>query len=152
MKAIAYSIKPFEKEFLAIANRKKHEITLISNALDIETAMFADGKDAAIVFTGDDLSAPVIEKLADLGIRYIVTRSLDTDHIDKTAAARFGIKLANIPSHPPLHVTLTSDILQETASQTIRNLDLWQMNKCVGKACVCAGGCKAVVLDLEAAK
>jgi D-lactate dehydrogenase len=147
MKAIAYSIKPFEKEFLAIANRKKHEITLISNPLGLETATFAAGKDAVIVFTNDDVSASVISILAGLGIRYIVTRSLDAFHIDKVAAAQFGIKLSNIPFYPTEAIDLDEDALQQTADQIIRNLDLWQLNKCVGKACVCAGGCKAVVLE-----
>lgn len=37
MKVVAYSIKLFEKEPLAIANHKKHEITLISNGLCADT-------------------------------------------------------------------------------------------------------------------
>lgn len=101
MKAVAYSIKPFEKEFLAKANQKKHEITLISNPLNIDTAIYAEGKDAIIVFTNDDVSATVIDKLAELGIKYIVTRSVGTDHIDKDTAARHGIKLSNVPSYSP---------------------------------------------------
>ncbi len=101
MKAVAYSIKPFEKEYLARANRKKHDITLISNPLGPDTVIYAQGKDAVIVFTNDDVSATVIEKLAGLGIRFIVTRSAGTDHIDKTAAAAFGIKIANVPSYSP---------------------------------------------------
>lgn len=101
MKAVAYSIKPFEKEFLAKANQKKHDITLISNPLNFDTSTYAAGKDAVIVFTNDDLSSKVIEKLAGLGIRYIVTRSVGTDHIDKEAAVRCKIKLANVPSYSP---------------------------------------------------
>ena len=101
MKVVAYSIKVFEKEFLAKANQKKHEITLISNPLSLETAAFAEGKDAAIVFTNDDVSAPVINKLATLGVKYIVTRSAGTDHIDKKAAAKKGIQVANVPVFSP---------------------------------------------------
>ncbi|MHB8209161.1 2-hydroxyacid dehydrogenase [Mucilaginibacter sp.] len=101
MKAVAYSIKSFEKEFLAKANQKKHEITLISNPLNIETAIYAEGKDAIIVFTNDDVSATVINKLAELGIKYIITRSVGTDHIDKEIAAKYGIKLSNVPSYSP---------------------------------------------------
>jgi len=101
MKAVAYSIKPFEKEYLARANRKKHDITLISNPLGPDTVVYAQGKDAVMVFTSDDVSATVIKQLADLGIKFIVTRSAGTDHIDKTAAAAFGIKIANIPSYSP---------------------------------------------------
>ncbi len=101
MKVVAYSIKPFEKEFLAKANQKKHDITLISNPLNIETATYAEGKDAIIVFTNDDVSATVIDKLAELGIKYIVTRSVGTDHIDKQAAAKKSIKISNVPSYSP---------------------------------------------------
>ena len=125
MKAVAYNIKPFEKEFLAKANRKKHNITLITNPLSLETVIYAEGKDAVIVFTTDDVSAHVIKKLADLGIKYIVTKSAETDHIDKTAAAAYQIEIANIPPYPR-QVDITPATLQETANQTIQNLDLWQ--------------------------
>jgi len=147
MKAIAYNIKPFEKEFLAIANHKKHEITLIANNLTTDTAIFAKGKTAAIITIDDDVSADVMEKLAIAGIKYVVTRSSETSHINKDAAARFGIKLANIPAISSEHAMSYDDELQETANQTIRCLDLWQLNKCVGKACVCAKGCRTVIED-----
>jgi len=130
MKVVAYSVKPFERESLAKANQKKHDITLIFNSLSLETAIFAAGKQAVIVFSSDDVCAAVIDKLAQLGIKYITTRSTSTGHIDKLAAARKGIKLANVPEQ------------LDIAGQTIKNLDLWEMNKCVGKACICAKACK----------
>lgn len=101
MKVVAYSINPFEKEFLIRANQKKHEITLISNALSLDTAAYAKEKDAVLVFTNDDVSENVINHLADLGVRFIATRSKGTDHIDKDAAERRGIKLANVPEYSP---------------------------------------------------
>ena len=55
MKAVVYSIKSFEKEYLAKANQKKHDITLIANPLSVDTVSFARGKDAVIVFKNDDL-------------------------------------------------------------------------------------------------
>ncbi|MBV8390261.1 MAG: 2-hydroxyacid dehydrogenase [Mucilaginibacter sp.] len=99
MKVVAYSINPFEKEFLIRANQKKHDITLISNALSIETATYAEGKDAVLVFTNDDVSENVINKLADLDVKFIATRSKGTDHINKKAAEKRGIKLANVPTY-----------------------------------------------------
>jgi len=154
MKAVAYSVRSFEKEFLAKANQKKHEITLISNALGPDTVGYAAGKDAVIVFANDDLSALVIEKLAALGVKFIVTRSADTAHIDKFAASNYGIKIANVPFLLPeniandgdsiSHGNVNSEILQETANQTIKSLDLWQQNKCVGSACACAKNCAGV--------
>jgi D-lactate dehydrogenase len=99
MKAVVYSTHSFEKELLAKANKKKHDITLISNSLNLDTVSFAKGKNAVIVFTNDDVSAPVIEKLKSYGIKYIATRSVGTDHIDKNAAASAGIKVGNVPKY-----------------------------------------------------
>jgi phosphoglycerate dehydrogenase-like enzyme len=160
MKVVAYSIAPFEKEYLAKANQKKHDITLISNSLNLDTAIYAEGKNAVLVFTNDDVSAFVIEKLAGMGIKYIATRSLDTNHMDKEAAARYGIKLSNVPSYLPQTINETTDAgmltyqaslrneaMQDTANQIIKNLDLWQLNKCTGKACVCINGCRVIKPD-----
>lgn len=99
MRVVAYSIKNFEKELLAKANQRKHDITLISNALSLDTALYAEGKDAVIVFTNDDLSAPVIDRLAEMGIKYITTRSVGMDHIDLEAAKAKNIQVANIPAY-----------------------------------------------------
>lgn len=146
MKVVAYSIAPSEKEYLAKANQKKHDITLISNSLNLDTAIYAQGKNAVLVFTNDDVSAPVIEKLAGMGIKYVVTRSLSTTHMDKDAAGRFGIKLSNVPAYLSTP-TQTKAVMQSNADQIIKNLDLWQLNKCVGKACVCAKGCQSIKPD-----
>ncbi|ADY50958.1 D-isomer specific 2-hydroxyacid dehydrogenase NAD-binding protein [Pseudopedobacter saltans DSM 12145] len=97
MKAIVYSTKTFEKELLAKANFKKHDITLISNPLNIETVSYAEGKDAVIVSCNDDLSTPVIDKLAEFGIKYISTRSGDVENINRDTAAKYGIKIAHVP-------------------------------------------------------
>ena len=43
----------------------------------------------------------------------------------------------------PHQAFLTKEALQEIANQTIKNLDLWQDEKCVGDACVCNKNCKA---------
>jgi len=133
MKVVAYSVNPDEKEFLAKANQKKHDITLIFNSLNLDTAIYANGKQAAIVCAGDDVSARVLEKLASMGVKYISTRSTENDHIDKQAAARYGIKLANVAEHSSV---------KEMSIQTIKNLDSWEMNKCVGNSCICAQGCR----------
>ncbi|PAW94780.1 hypothetical protein CKK33_15265 [Mucilaginibacter sp. MD40] len=141
MKVVAYSIKPFEKEYLSKANQKKHDITLISNPLSEETTIFAEGKDAVLVFTGDDVSEKVIGKLNSLGVKYIATRSADTSHIDVAATGRYGIKVANVPDAEYANPAIE---LQAIADQTIKNLDLWQLNKCVGNACACAKNCRAI--------
>lgn len=133
MKVVAYNIRVSEKEHLAKANQKKHDITLISNPLSVDTVGYAEGKDAAIIDADDDLSAPVMALLAEKGIRFITTRSANTSNIDVDAAQLYRIKLANVAN-------MTA--VQDVALQTITNLDNWQQNKCVGNACICARNCR----------
>ncbi|MET3113745.1 lactate dehydrogenase-like 2-hydroxyacid dehydrogenase [Pedobacter sp. CG_S7] len=140
MRVVAYSIKSFEKEPLAIANRKKHEITLISNSLSEDTAAYAEGKEAVIVFNGDEVNAKVIDKLADLGVKYIATRSTSISHIDQQAAEKRDIKIASVPSsaidqHPAESLSMI------LAAETIQNLDKWQEKKCLGTSCICSKSC-----------
>ena len=135
MKAIAYNIKPVEKEWLVLANYKKHDITIIANSLTIDTLSFSAGKEVLLVFNHDDLDAQLIEGLKSLGIRYIATSSVETGHLDLLAAGRAGMKVANVPlldenQDPKLRM-----------EQVIKNLDQWAAGKCVGKACCCQNNC-----------
>lgn len=143
MRVVAYSIKSFEKEPLAIANHKKHDITLISNSLSAETVSYAEGKEAVIVFTDDQVSAAVIDSLADLGVKYIATRSTVTQHIDQEAAAKRNIKIANVPAISLLAIS-GDEMPLALARETILNLDKWQEKRCLGDACVCSRSCDQI--------
>jgi lactate dehydrogenase-like 2-hydroxyacid dehydrogenase len=149
MRVVAYSITSTDKEPLAIANHKKHEITLISNALSINTVSFAQGKEAVIVFTSDDVSADVINKLADLGVKYIATRSNDITHIDAISAGIRNIKIANVPQMAIAGLNVT-DVPMALAIETINNLDKWQGKRCLGDACVCSKACDAMANNSDA--
>ena len=138
MKAVVYSTRSFEREYLAKANHKKHDITLISNALSLDTVAYASGKEAVIVFPSDDLSAVVITKLANLGIQNIISRSAGTAYIDVEAAAEHEMTIYKVDVEDPILLTLMEypevlitpqqaklcvASLKETANQTIINLD-----------------------------
>lgn len=138
MKAIAYNIKPDEKEWLVLANYKKHDITIIANSLTADTLSFANGKDALLVFNNDYLSENMIQGLKTLGIKYIATSAFETDHLDLKAAGTAGMKVANVP----LQSENTNPKLR--MEQVIKNLDQWAAGKCVGKACCCQNECAIV--------
>jgi D-lactate dehydrogenase len=123
MKAVAYSTKFLEKVFLAKANTKKHDITLISNSLSLETALYAEGKEAVLIYTQDDASAPVLDKLYQLGVKYLATRSVGCDHIDLARARALGIRVARVPGYPAF---LTNMAMKKIAETTIYNLDCWK--------------------------
>lgn len=133
MKAIAYNIGAKEKEWLILANHKKHDITIISNSLTLDTLAFANGKEALIIFNEDPLTAPIILGLKSLGIKYLATSSYEYKHIDLIAAKDTGLKIANIPFKDG------GDLAN--MHQVIKNLDNWAAGKCVGDACRCQNDC-----------
>ena len=133
MKVVVYNVRSFEKEFWALANAKQHDLTLISNGLNTETQNYARGKDAVVISVSDILDESMLLNLKGLGINKIMTRSKDTAHIDLMKAGDLNIQIANAPFEDQSPKGL--------AEQTVRNLNLWGIEKCVGKACCCINDC-----------
>lgn len=125
MKAVVYSINPFEKEFLAKANQKKHHITLIANPLDLECTMYAKGKEAVIAFTDDAIPEQVINRLAALGVKHLATCVTSVRNTDKEGTNKSNNKIADSIAYP--------SGIAEIARQIIKNLDQWQQGKFAGK-------------------
>jgi len=101
MKLLVYSAKEYEIPFLDRANLNRHKLTYTKDALDTDTAIQAIGFKAISIFSGDDASLVVLEKLWDLGVRYITLRSSGYNNIHIKAAKRFGFKVANVPEYSP---------------------------------------------------
>jgi D-lactate dehydrogenase len=139
MKVVVYSTRPYEKEALAKANHKKHDITLISNSLTEENTFYAKGKDAVLVNINDDVTETIINGLASFGIKFISTRSYSIDHINQEAARKAHLKigrLSQIYNYTDEILAFSVSKQQEIAEETIHNLDQWQENKCLGKNCI----------------
>lgn len=134
MKVVAFNIKEFEKELLAKANAKVHDLTLISNGLNFSTIHYAIGKEAVIVSDQDVLDRFLLEALSEIGVKKIITRSVSTDHIDVSSAGSLNLDIANTPSH--------DSSPENIAKQTITNLNTWEVNKCLGSACCCLLSCQ----------
>jgi len=101
MKTIIYSTKDFECSYLQQANKMNHELTCVEEALNTATATLAKGNEAAVVFTGDDVSTAVVDKLHKAGVKYIAIRAVGYDNIDIKRATELGIKVANVPEYSP---------------------------------------------------
>lgn len=151
MRAVAYSIRSLEKEPLAIANRKKHEITLISNALCLETAEYATGKQAVIISDKDEVTSEIINRLAQLGVKFIASRSSELKQVDKQAAGRHNIRLAVVSSFIQKEdsTASVSEYFTQSANETIQNLDTWQNEKCEGDSCSAAKDCGSHMISNE---
>ena len=101
MKLLIYSAKDYEVPFLKKANTKGHKVKYTKDALDTHTAMQAVGFEAISIFSGDDASLIVLEKLRDFGVKYIALRSVGYNNIHIKSAKRFGLKVANAPEFSP---------------------------------------------------
>src|SRR5690606_7523270 len=136
MRVIAYNILGPEKEHLAKANGKVHDLTLISNELNFSTMHYAIGKEAVIISDRDVLDRVMLFELYKIGIRNIITRSRSTDHIDLDYAGELKIHVANVPF---------DNTLEGIAKQTIMNLTQWMVGGCTGDACQCRMECNKKV-------
>ena len=101
MKLLVYSAKDFEIPFLQKVNSERYIVKYIPDALDTNTAIKAVGFEAISIFSGDDACLVVLEKLRDLGVKYITLRSTGYNNIQIKAAKRFGLKVANAPDYSP---------------------------------------------------
>lgn len=101
MKVLVFSAKDYEVPFLERANTKNISLHYTKDALDSQTALQAVGYKAISIFSGDDASSIVLEKLWDVGVRYITLRSAGFNNVRIKTARRLGFKVANAPNYSP---------------------------------------------------
>ena len=105
MKTAVFSTKRYDREELGRAAADAGlELTWLEPRLDETVAPLADGHEAVCCFVNDDLSAPVLERLAQGGVRYVALRSAGYNHVDLAAAARLGLRVARVPAYSPYAV------------------------------------------------
>lgn len=98
---LIFSAKSFEIPFLKAANIQDHEVVFTSDRLTSETAHQAIGFEIISIFSADDASPLVLEKLRDFGVRYITLRSAGHDNINLKIAKKLKLKVANAPGYSP---------------------------------------------------
>jgi D-lactate dehydrogenase len=101
MKTLIYSTKDFEAPYLEKANQESHTLHFTPERLTTDTAMLAVGYDAISIFSADDASPNVLEKLKDFGVSYITLRSAGYDNVNLHKAQKLGIQVANAPDYSP---------------------------------------------------
>lgn len=101
MKIAIFSSSDYELPFLKKACNNVHELVFINQSLNEDSVDEAKTCDAVMLFTSDNASAPVLEKLSEYGIKFIALRSVGYDHIDLKAAKTLQLKVANVPAYSP---------------------------------------------------
>ena len=101
MKVAVFNTHKFEKEYLIKANENKHGLKLLNSYLTIDTAVLAKGCEAICIFTQDNGTAPVLDKLHEMGVKYIALRSAGYNNVDIAHAISLGLKVVRVPDYSP---------------------------------------------------
>lgn len=102
MRTLIFSSQTYDRaSFLAAHMPGNLELHFQPARLTLDTATLADGHEVVCAFINDDLSAPVLERLAAGGTRLIALRSAGYNHVDLPAAQRLGISVVRVPAYSP---------------------------------------------------
>lgn len=104
MKATVYSTSTFEKPYLKAGDNDNIELEYHKKSLTKETVSLAEGSEAVVIFTNDKANEETLKALKDIGVKYIATRTMGTDHIDIEKAKELELKVANVPHYSPYSV------------------------------------------------
>ena len=97
-----FSAKPYDRRAFVSANTDASvHIAFHDVRLDAHTAAYADGAEVVCVFVNDDVSASVLEALAERGTVCVALRCAGYNNVDLEAAARLGITVVRVPSYSP---------------------------------------------------
>ncbi|WP_400191601.1 2-hydroxyacid dehydrogenase [Hymenobacter sp. B81] len=123
MHVTVYSTFAFEPDFLSAAAAGRHRLHFVEEALTLATAERAAGSEAVAVFTNDDASAPVLARLAELGVRGVAVRAAGHDQVDLAAAQRLGLRVANVPEYSPYAIAEHAVALMLALNRQLRRAD-----------------------------
>jgi D-lactate dehydrogenase len=101
MKVAVFNTHKFEKEFLTQANNDRYELKLLDTFLGIDTPDLARGCEAISIFTEDQASAEVLDKLKAIGVKYIALRCAGYNNVDIQHARKIGIRVVRVPDYSP---------------------------------------------------
>ncbi|PRA59097.1 MULTISPECIES: 2-hydroxyacid dehydrogenase [Pseudomonas] len=102
MRTLLFSSQTYDRDsFLAAAQSGANELHFQAARLSLDTVALAEHFEVVCAFINDDLSAPVLEKLAVGGTRLIALRSAGYNHVDLTAAHRLGLSIVRVPAYSP---------------------------------------------------
>ena len=100
-KVFFYTLRPYDELGIAqrLAPQMGIEFGYSQEYPTLENAERARGYDAVSV-TPCDMSAPMVQRFHELGVKVICCRSIGYDHVDREEARKLGMQVANV-DYPP---------------------------------------------------
>lgn len=99
MKIAIFDSKEYDQIFFDKENNDRHKIKYFSENLSLENIDKAKGFDAVCGFVNTNGDAPILEKLAALGIKVWLQRSMGYNRIDLAKAKELGISVFRVPNY-----------------------------------------------------
>jgi D-lactate dehydrogenase len=97
-----FSTKEWVRDAFDAANEAhRFDLTYYEPRLGHDTARLAVGHDAVCAFVNDDLSAPVIDQLADAGVRIVAMRCAGYNNVDIEHVHKRGLHVVRVPAYSP---------------------------------------------------
>ncbi len=104
MRVAVFSSKPYDETFLGQALAGLCQTRFLPVHLSLDTAELARDCPVICCFVNDDLRAPVLQRLAQLGVRFVALRCAGYNHVDLACAKNLGIQVARVPEYSPFSV------------------------------------------------
>ena len=101
MKVAMFSSRSYDIQHFEPLISAPISINFFDTQLNSHTAALATGYDAICAFVNDDLSAPVLNQLHELGIKYIAMRCAGFNNIDLFCAKSLGMTIVRVPAYSP---------------------------------------------------
>ncbi len=121
MKILFYGVRDVEVPLFNSLNEKfNHEIELIPDYLNsMETAKKAEGFECVVLRGNCFANKEVLDLYKSYGVKYLLTRTVGTNHIDVSYAKELGFKLAYVPFYSPNAI---AELAVGLAMSLLRNL------------------------------
>ncbi|MDO9322709.1 MAG: 2-hydroxyacid dehydrogenase [Pseudomonas sp.] len=105
MRIMLFSSQPYDRESFTAATLPTGAVLEFQcSHLSLATAALAQGCAVVCAFINDDLSAPVLQRLAAGGTQLIALRSAGYNHVDLKAAQQCGIQVVRVPAYSPFAI------------------------------------------------
>lgn len=101
MKVAMFSSRSYDIQHFKPLISAPISIDFFDTQLNLQTATLATGYDAVCAFVNDDLSAPVLTQLHDIGIKHIAMRCAGFNNIDLFCAKSLGLTIVRVPAYSP---------------------------------------------------
>lgn len=120
-----FGTKEYDRLFFSELSKDKGEgtynvdIEYFNSRLTIESVVLSKGYDGVCIFVNDEAPRPVIEKLAENGIKLILLRCAGFNNVDLDACKEHGITVLRVPAYSPYAVAEHAMAIIQDANRRI---------------------------------